>query len=222
MTASDSVRQRLRIDGVTFAANECIADHLLPGEADALEVEVAGRCADLLDSLVIDTENDHNTAGTAKRLARMFVRELFKGRYEPRPVVTDFPNAGQLDELYTVGPVTIRSTCSHHFCAIEGSAWCGIIPGGRVIGLSKFARLTDWVMSRPQIQEEATIQLANEIEASCDPMGLALVVRARHSCMTMRGVRETATHMTTSVMRGALRDNSAARAEFLALVRMPG
>lgn len=217
MSTAKQIADRLRAAGVPFKANDNIAAHLQPGELEAIQEEAEGHVRAMLKALVIDP--DHNTADTAKRVAKMYVREVFAGRYEPRPDVTDFPNVRQLDELYTVGPITVRSTCSHHLCAVKGCAWIGVIPGERVVGLSKFSRLTEWIMARPQIQEEAVMQLADEIEALIKPQGLGVVIRATHSCMTMRGVREHDTTMTTSVMRGFLRDNAAARDEFLHMIR---
>ena len=135
------------------------------------------------------------------------------------PKITDFPNAKQLNQIYTLGPITIRSACSHHMVPITGRAWIGILPSDRVIGISKFVRLTEWVMARPQIQEEATVQLADIIESMIKPQGLAVVVEATHNCMTWRGVRENDTKMTTSVMRGVFLDSSDARAEFFRLIK---
>jgi GTP cyclohydrolase I len=215
---SEAVAARLREAGASFLANDNIAGHLLPGDAEALEREVAARVADLLGALVIDTAFDHNTERTAERVAKMFMREVMRGRYEPQPSVTDFPNVRKLDELYTVGPVTVRSMCSHHMVPIIGRAWFGVIPSDRVFGLSKFARLVEWVMARPQIQEEATVQLADLVERLIHPRGLALVVRASHLCTSWRGVRDNDTEMVTSVVRGAFKEKPEARAEFLALV----
>jgi GTP cyclohydrolase IA len=222
MTTTAAVRARLMEAGVPFAANDNISDHLHPGELEQLQKEVEERITGLLEALIIDTRNDHNTRETAQRVAKMYLREIFRGRYEPQPAVTDFPNAKGLDELYTVGPITVRSMCSHHLVPVQGQAWIGVIPSERVIGLSKFNRLADWVMSRPQIQEEATVQLADLIEKLIAPKGLAVVVRATHGCMTCRGVRESATTMATSVMRGAFLPNAAARAEFIALAKGQG
>jgi GTP cyclohydrolase I len=157
------IRRRLIEAGRRFHANDCIADVIEPGELDALQAEVAGKLQDVLDALVIDTESDHNTEGTAGRVAKMFIREVFRGRYVPMPPVTEFPNIERLNELMIVGPVTIRSACSHHLCPIIGQLWVGVMPNehSALIGLSKYARLVEWVMARPQIQEEAIIQLAD-------------------------------------------------------------
>lgn len=222
MSVAAKVKARLMASGAPYSANDNIAEFFYPGELETLQIEVESKVVDLLQSLVIDTEHDHNTRETAKRVAKMYFREVFRGRYERMPAVTDFPNAKKLDELYTVGPISVRSTCSHHFVPIVGNAWIGVIAKDRVIGLSKFNRLTDWVMSRPQIQEEATVQLADLIETLIQPVGLAVVVKASHMCMRWRGVKENDTVMVTSVMRGAFREDEAARNEFISITKGQG
>jgi GTP cyclohydrolase I len=221
-TTSDTIRNRLKKGGFPFAANDNIAPHLLPGELDALQGEVEERVQALLDALVVDTENDHNTQETAARVARMYVREVFRGRYEAPPKVTDFPNVKHLDEIYTVGPITVRSACSHHLVPITGQCWVGVKPSDRVIGLSKFNRLVEWVMARPQIQEEAAIMLADTIEGLIKPQGLAVVIKAQHQCMTWRGVKDNDTHMVTSIMRGFFREDAKARQELMSILRGQG
>jgi GTP cyclohydrolase I len=146
----------------------------------------------VLQSLVIDTVNDHNTRETGARVARMYLNELFAGRYAGSPDLTAFPNVNSYDELYLVGPITIRSTCAHHLQNIRGNCWIGIYPGKNVLGLSKFYRLAEWIAARPQIQEEMTIQIADLLEAETSPDGIAVVVKAEHMCVTHRGVREHA------------------------------
>lgn len=210
----------LRSKGVAFSANDNIAEHLTEKEIAAIQQQVAKHFQGVLDALVIDTESDHNTKETAQRVAKMYVREVFKGRYTPAPKVTEFPNARNLDEIYTLGPITVRSACSHHFVPITGRLWIGVLPSEKVIGISKFVRLADWVMSRPHIQEEAAVMLADEIEARIKPKGLALVMEATHQCMTWRGVKESGTVMTTSIMRGVFRDKTEARAEFMKLIEV--
>lgn len=219
---SQIVRERIQVEGGSFFANDNLAEHLKTGDIHGIESDVKAAVQDLLEALIIDTENDHNTQDTAQRVAKMLVHEVFKGRYLPAPTITDFPNVKALDQIYTVGPITVRSACSHHLVPILGEAWIGVLPSDRVIGLSKFTRLTEWVMARPQIQEEATQQLADEIESRINPKGLAVVIKATHLCMTWRGVRDTATSMTTSVMRGAFLDNATARAEFFSIIKGQG
>ena len=216
---SEVIRTRLQKENASFFANDNIADHIKPGEIEELEAEVADRIRELLKSLIIDIDNDHNTLETAERVARMYINEVFKGRYHKQPKVTSFPNVKNLDEIYTVGPMTIRSACSHHFVPIIGNCWIGIKPGKRVIGLSKFSRVADWVFSRPHIQEEAVMILADEIERLCEPQGLGIIVKADHYCMKLRGVKESHCSMVNSVVRGDFRHDASLKQEFFELVR---
>jgi len=218
---SARIRARLTAAGKRFHANDNIAEYIEDeAELAALEAEVTAKMQAVLESLVIDTESDHNTRGTAHRVARMFLHEVFRGRYHPMPRMTEFPNAERVNELMIVGPITVRSACSHHLVPILGKLWIGVLPNERsnLIGLSKYSRLANWVMSRPQIQEEAVMQLADLLEARMQPDGLALVIEADHFCTQWRGVKDES-HMVNSIMRGAFLQNSALRREFLQLVR---
>ncbi len=217
---SVKIRERIKAARQRAHANDNIAQFLQPGELELLLDEVEAKMQGVLDSLVIDTDNDHNTQDTARRVAKMYLLEVFKGRYVPAPSITEFPNAEHLNELMIVGPLTVRSACSHHFCPVMGQIWIGIMPNQHtnVIGLSKYARLVDWVMNRPQIQEEAVIQLADLIMEKTQPDGLAIVMEASHFCMSWRGVREPDSKMINSVMRGVFLKDSALRREFLSLL----
>jgi GTP cyclohydrolase I len=217
---SVKIRERVQASKQRFHANDNIAEFIQPGELEALLDEVEDKLKAVLESLVIDTTNDHNTTDTAKRLAKMYVKEVFKGRYVSSPEITEFPNAERLNELMIVGPITVRSACSHHFCPIIGKIWIGILPNKNtnVIGLSKYARLAEWVMGRPQIQEEAVVQLADLIQQKTRPDGLALVMEASHFCMAWRGVKDLDSRMINSVMRGAFLKDPILRREFLALI----
>lgn len=214
------IRQRLAQAGRRFHANDNIAEFIAPGELAQLLDEVEEKMQAVLDSMVIDTRQDHNTRATARRVAKMYLNEVFRGRYEPQPSLTEFPNAERLNELMIVGPITVRSACSHHLCPVMGKIWVGILPNENtnVIGLSKYARLVDWVMGRPQIQEEAIIQLADLIMEKTHPDGLAVVMEASHFCMSWRGVREPDSKMLNSVMRGAFLKDPTLRREFLSLI----
>lgn len=218
--ASERVRDRLVAAGERFHANDNISDYLEPGELEEIQAEVASHLHEVLRALVIDTESDHNTQDTAKRVAKMFVREVFVGRYSPPPPITEFPNVAGLNELMIVGPVTVRSACSHHLCPIIGKVWVGVMPNesSELIGLSKYARLVEWVMSRPQIQEEAIAQLAELLQEKMRPDGLAIVMKADHFCMQWRGVKDMDSQMTNSVMRGSFLRDANLRREFLALL----
>lgn len=221
-TISARIRGRLQKAGHRFHANDNIAAFIEPGELEALLEEVAGKVHALLGSLVIDTDSDHNTRDTSRRVAKMYLTEVFRGRYLPMPALTEFPNVAGLDELMIVGPVTVRSACSHHFCPIMGRLWMGIMPNqhSNLIGLSKYSRLAEWVMTRPQIQEEAITQLADHLLQLIKPDGLAVVMEADHFCMHWRGVKDTASKMVNSVMRGSFLQNPALRREFLSLIQL--
>jgi GTP cyclohydrolase IA len=220
LTASERIRRRVVAAGEPYHANDNIAAFVEEGELDELRAEIAAKMQGVLEALVIDTVDDHNTHDTARRVAKMFVTEVFHGRYVPMPIVTEFPNASRLNELMIVGPVKVRSACSHHLCPILGRVWIGILPNehSNLIGLSKYARITDWIMSRPQIQEEAVTMLANELQRRVKPDGLAIVMEADHFCMHWRGVKDDESMMTNSVMRGAFLKNEALRREFLSLL----
>ncbi len=220
LSASDRIRYRLVGAERRYHANDNIAAYLREGEIDELRNEVAAKMKEVLKSLVIDTDSDHNTHETAQRVAKMFLTEVFRGRYVPMPAVTEFPNVERLNELMIVGPVTVRSAFSHHLCPIMGRVWIGILPNehSNLIGLSKYARICDWIMSRPQIQEEAVTMLANELQSRVKPDGLAIVMEADHFCMQWRGVKDSDSMMTNSVMRGAFLKDANLRREFLSLL----
>ena len=217
---SVKIRERVMASGQRFHANDNIAEFLQPGDLDSLLVEVEDKMRGVLESLVIDTEHDHNTTDTARRVAKLYVQEVFRGRYVKAPEITEFPNAEQLNELMIVGPITVRSACSHHFCPVIGKIWIGVLPNKNtnVIGLSKYARLAEWVMGRPQIQEEAVVQLADLIQNKTRPDGLALVMEATHYCMAWRGVKDMESRMINSVMRGSFLKDPNLRREFLSLI----
>jgi GTP cyclohydrolase I len=220
LSASERIRYRLVGAERRYHANDNIAAFIREGEIDELRTEVEAKMQEVLKALVIDTESDHNTNETAKRVAKMFLTEVFRGRYVPMPLVTEFPNVERLNELMIVGPVTVRSACSHHLCPIMGRVWIGILPNehSNLIGLSKYARICDWIMSRPQIQEEAVTMLANELQSRVKPDGLAIVMEADHFCMHWRGVKDAESMMTNSVMRGAFLKDANLRREFLSLL----
>jgi len=224
LSASERIRYRVIAAGRRYHANDNISAFIREGEIDELRNEIATKMQEVLKSLVIDTESDHNTNETAQRVAKMYLTEVFRGRYQPMPAVTEFPNAERLNELLIVGPVKVRSACSHHLCPIMGRVWIGILPNehSNLIGLSKYARICDWIMSRPQIQEEAVVMLADELESRVKPDGLAIVMEADHFCMHWRGVKDDDAMMTNSVMRGSFLKDSTLRSEFLSLLRRKG
>ena len=214
------IRRRIEAQKARFHANDNISQFIQPGELEGLVDEVAEKMQAVLESLVIDTQNDHNTKNTSRRVAKMYVQEVFSGRYVEQPTLTKFPNVSRLNELMIIGPITVRSACSHHLCPIMGRIWIGVLPSkeSALIGLSKYSRLTEWVMGRPQIQEEAVVELADMLEKKIKPIGVAVVMDADHFCMQWRGVKDRDSKMINSVMRGAFLKDSNLRREFLALI----
>lgn len=218
---SERIRERIQASNTRFHANDNIARFIEPGELEELQSEVEQKLREVLSSLVIDTESDHNTQETGRRVAKMFVQEVFRGRYVPMPSVTEFPNVSRLNELMIIGPITVRSACSHHLCPIIGKVWIGVMPNehSNLIGLSKYARIAEWIMSRPQIQEEAVVQLADTLQEKMQPDGLAVVMEADHFCMHWRGVKDSESKMINSVMHGSFLKDPNLRREFLSLIK---
>ena len=210
---SQIVRQRLVEAGVQFHCNDNISEFINTEERALLVDEVAEKMEAVLRSLVIDIDNDHNTHDTARRVAKMYVNETYGGRFSPAPKITSFPNVGYQD-LYVAGPISIRSTCAHHFQNIVGNCWVGIFPEKNVIGLSKFNRLVRWISERPQIQEEMTTQIADALVEYAETPNVAVVLKAEHHCMTQRGVKEHESDMTTAIMRGKFREERHLKDEF--------
>lgn len=210
---SQIIRNRIIKSGERFHSNDNISKFINPGELELLQQEVEKQFQDVLESLVIDTEHDHNTRETARRVAKMYIHETFGGRYNPAPRITSFPNLGY-KSLYTSGPISVRSVCAHHFQNIVGNCWIGVIPEGEVIGLSKFNRLVHHIAERPQIQEEMTTQIADALIDFAKTPNIAVIVKAEHHCMSQRGVKEHESDMTTSIMRGAFAVDPGLKQEF--------
>lgn len=219
---SETIKARLKKANVKFLSTDNISQFIKEGELDLLQKEVEEKFEGVLESLVIDTKNDHNTKETAHRVAKMFLREAFNGRYVPEPKNTEFPNYRKYDDMYIVGPIHINSFCAHHFLPIIGDVWIGVVEPEHLIGLSKFHRLTRWVMERPSIQEESLVMIADLLEKKIKPKGLGVYMIANHTCVSVRGVKDKDSLMGGSVMRGTFRDNPNIKMEFLNLVNLKG
>ena len=219
---SQRIRARLKAKQQRFHANDNISAFIEPGEMDQLVKEVCEKMTGVLESLVIDTENDHNSQETARRVAKMYVTEVFRGRYVPLPKVTEFPNAEHLNELMIMGPITVRSACSHHLCPIMGRLWIGVMPNkdSDLIGLSKYSRIcrVDHVAATDPGRGHHSA--GGSAGRDGKPDGLAVVMEADHFCMHWRGVKDNASKMTNSVMRGVFLENGALRREFLSLITL--
>lgn len=217
---SATVRNRLKQANKRFNANDNISEFLKEDEIPKLVDEVTEKFQGVLESLVIDVENDPNSHDTARRLAKMYVYELMAGRYEKPPKVTAFPNTGpERFEGMLVVRAELISMCSHHHQPVKGTAIIGIIPTGEVIGLSKYARIAQWCARRGTLQEDLANQIAKEIMAATDTENCAVYIQATHGCMENRGVMAHSSLTQTSVVHG-LFHNDSVKAEFMSNVKL--
>ena len=154
---------------------------------------------------------------TPRRLAEAYAELLSPPDFD----FTTFANTGEYDELVLVRDIPVQSVCEHHLLPFLGTAHLAYLPGERIVGLSKLARIVDHYARRPQTQERLTTQIAAGLEDRLDPRGVGVVIEAEHTCMTLRGARAHGATTTTSSLRGHLRSDAAARGEFMALVN-PG
>ena len=184
--------------------------HEPEGEIDLVAAEKAA--ADLLQALGIATDTE-SLRGTPGRMARAYA-ELFS----PRPFdLTTFPNDERYDELVLARAIPVRSVCEHHLLPFVGIAHVGYLPGERILGLSKLARVVEHFACRPQVQERLTKQVADWLCGQLEPKGVGVVIEAEHSCMTLRGVQATGSSTVTSTLLGTLRQDARSRQEFFAL-----
>ena len=198
MSVSMDIIRRLKGAGKRFFANDNISEYILEGELKLLEDELTEKFTDVLKSLIIDVENDPNSMETGRRMAKMYLHEIFRGRYYPTPKVTAFPGqrASQslpyaVNTLYTgllVIRVEIKSTCSHHHAPVTGTAYIGILPGKKILGLSKYVRLAQHLARRGTLQEELTQDILREISTLSGSQDVAVYIAARHGCVENRGV----------------------------------
>lgn len=208
-------------DGLRSGAcrsNAALPRPLTPGEQETMIAATAAKLDEIFDILMIDHRHDHNTRHTATRVARMFVRELLRGRFTAPPRITEFDNAESFDQLIVTGPIAVRSTCAHHLLPIYGEAFIGILPApdGKIIGLSKYDRIVEHFAARLQIQEELVAQIANFIETVSMPRGLAVRISAVHMCKTQRGIRaDHAARMVSTVYRGDFLASTDLKRDFL-------
>ena len=217
---SEQIRDRIVFAGRRFHASDNISDFIKEGEDELLVAELQEKFQGVLQSLVIDTANDPNSHDTAKRLAKMYIYELMAGRYEPAPQATSFPNEGSdRFEGMLVVRAEITSMCSHHHQPVKGVAYIGLIPTGRVIGLSKYVRIAQWCARRGQLQEDLVNQIAKEIMKATDTENVAVYIQATHGCMEHRGVEVHSSLTQTAVVHG-LFHNDSVKAEFYNNVKM--
>jgi GTP cyclohydrolase I len=206
-----------RLQSRASAANEALDEPLSPGEREAMICAASDKLEELLEILRIDHRNDPNTRGTPRRVAKMFVEELMRGRAVAPPSLTDFENRLVYQGMIVTGPIDVRSTCAHHLMPIRGEAYIGVLPSpdGKVLGLSKYDRIVDHFSSRLQTQEELVQQIGDFLWQNTKPRGLAVRISAAHMCRTQRGVRAGNGRMVTSAYFGDFRETPALKDEFL-------
>ena len=218
---SDVLRERMKQDGKRFFACDNISEYLDDDNRELLVNELTEKFNGVLSSLLIDTENDPNSKGTGKRLAKMYVDEIMSGRYYPEPDSTAFPNDGT--ERYTgmlVVRAELKSMCSHHHQPVRGIAYIGIIPGNKVIGLSKYARVAQWHARRGTLQEELCTHIANSIMKSTESPDVAVYIAARHGCCENRGIMAHSSLTQTTVLKGAFNTDPGTKKEFMDNVKL--
>ena len=221
METSKQIKARLREAGKRFWAGDNISDFIQEGEKQKLIDELAVKFEDVLQGLVIDTENDPNSMGTGKRLAKMYINELMAGRYDPMPNATAFPNDGE--DRYE-GMLVVRSEltsmCSHHHQIVKGVAYIGIIAAEKLIGLSKYTRIAQWCAERGTLQEELANDIAREIMKATGSKDIGVYVQATHGCVENRGVQAHSSLTQTTVLKGAFKDEGKVQKEFMDNIKL--
>jgi GTP cyclohydrolase I len=217
----DHIRFKMKREGKRFWAGDNISDYLHDGDKEKLINEATEAFELVLDRLLIDRENDPNSQGTARRLAKMYFNELMRGRYDPIPHATAFPNEGE--NAYT-GMLVVRSelksVCSHHHQPVTGVAYIGIIPNGKVIGLSKYTRIAQWCARRGTLQEELCNDIAREIEKATNAKNLGVYIQATHGCCENRGISAHSSLTQTTVLKGSFKDDSGTKKEFMDNIKL--
>ncbi|WP_159350724.1 GTP cyclohydrolase I [Roseomonas harenae] len=206
-----------RLQSRPSAANEALDAPLTSDEREAMICTASAKLEELLDVLRIDHRNDPNTRGTPRRVAKMLVNELLRGRSVAPPELTDFENRLGYHGLIVTGPIEVRSTCAHHLMPIRGEAFIGVLPSatGKVLGLSKYDRIVDHFAARLQTQEELVQQVGDFLWQNTAPRGLAVRISAAHMCRMQRGVRAGSGRMMTSAYFGAFTEEAGLKDEFL-------
>ena len=209
------IRMRMKRENKRFWAGDNISEYLKPGDKETLIDDATEAFEKVLDALLIDRENDPNSKGTARRLAKMYFNEIMAGRYDPAPDATAFPNdsADRYEGMLVVRS-ELRSMCSHHHQPVSGVAYIGIIAAEKLIGLSKYTRIAQWCARRGTLQEELCIDIANEIMAATASKDVGVYLEAEHGCCTNRGIMAHSSLTQTTVLKGAFNTDMGTKKEF--------
>ena len=218
---SAALRDRMKLDGQRFWAGDNISDYVSESDKDKLIDEATDAFEKVLDALLIDRENDPNSKGTARRLAKMYYNEIMAGRYEPAPDATAFPNnTTDRYEGMLVVRSELRSMCSHHHQPVSGVAYIGIIAAQKLIGLSKYTRIAQWCARRGTLQEELCNDIAREIMKATDSENVAVYIQAEHGCCTNRGIMAHSSLTQTTVLKGAFQTDQSTKKEFFDNIKL--
>ena len=217
----DHIRFKMKREGKRFWAGDNISDYLYEGDIERLIDEATPAFEQVLDKLLIDRENDPNSKGTARRLAKMYFNEIMAGRYDPAPDATAFPNDSEdRYEGMLVVRSELRSMCSHHHQPVSGVAYIGLIAAQKLIGLSKYTRIAQWCARRGTLQEELANDIAREIMKATDATDVGVYVQAVHGCCENRGIMAHSSLTQTTVLKGAFKDDMGTKKEFFDNIKL--
>lgn len=221
MKISDTIRERVKKAGVNFHACDNISEYINDGEKKLLIDELSKKFEEVLDTLIIDRQNDPNSMETGHRLAKMYVNEIMAGRYDKPPKITAFPNdvAETRYRGLLVSRTEFRSLCSHHHQPVKGLCFIGLLPSTKVIGLSKYSRIVHWCARRGTLQEELTRQIALKIMEYTGSEDVGVYIEATHGCMENRGVMAHSSLTQTSVLHGQFY-NPSVKEEFFNSIKL--
>ena len=216
------IRDSMRASGKRFWAGDNISEFIeTEQEREQLIDEATQAFEKVLDALLIDRENDPNSKGTARRLAKMYYNEIMAGRYEPAPDCTAFPNDSEdRYEGMLVVRSELRSMCSHHHQPVAGVAYIGIIAAQKLIGLSKYTRIAQWCARRGTLQEELANDIAREIARATDSENIGVYIQATHGCCENRGIMAHSSLTQTTVLRGAFKTDAGTKKEFMDNIKL--
>jgi len=218
---SAALRDRMKTDGKRFWAGDNISDYVSEADKEKLINEATDAFERVLDTLLIDRENDPNSKGTARRLAKMYYNEIMAGRYEPAPDATAFPNdTTDRYEGMLVVRSELRSMCSHHHQPVAGVAYIGIIAANKLIGLSKYTRIAQWCARRGTLQEELCNDISREIMKATDAEDVAVYIQAVHGCCENRGIMAHSSLTQTTVLKGAFQTDQSTKKEFFDNIKL--
>jgi GTP cyclohydrolase I len=221
---SEEIKERLVNANHRFFANDNISQFMDDGDRRLLIDEVAEKFEGVLRSLLIDVDNDPNSKGTAKRLAKMYINEIMAGRYHNEPEVTSFPNDGTHGTEPYGGMLVVRaelnSMCSHHHQPVTGTAYIGVIPSSHVIGLSKYIRIAQHCARRGTLQEELCGDIAKAISKATKSADVGVYIEARHGCCENRGIRASNSLTQTSVLLGDFLSDASVKNEFYSNIKL--